>query len=192
MYEPKVTGGAAKTFNETASCILVITSPLFCFFYSVSFHAFGTSLTAALSALLKEGPVAFFRDHLSWPTSTSIAVYIIWVIVQAALYIGLPGSAVLGPRTCGGRRLPYKLNGLFAWAVTVVVYVAAAYGNTIDPAFIAKNWEPLLSAATIYSLVLIAVFYVKARVHPDNVGETLITGTCYYFYSVDNHVERIY
>ncbi|KAK5999080.1 7-dehydrocholesterol reductase [Cladobotryum mycophilum] len=79
-----------------------------------------------------------------------------------------------------GRRLPYRLNGTRAWIITIVVGAAASYYGLIDPTFIAKQWGSLLATASLYCATLIAIFQVKARLWPDNAGDTLFTGGFWY------------
>lgn len=176
MYEPGTKGKADVVLNEAISFTLITTSPLFCFFCYIAYSDFDSSLVDATVELLSHGPVAFFSHHLPRVSSKAIAYYLLWVLFQAVLYRFLPGPLHFGPRTCGGRRLPYKLNGLFAWIVTVSAASAISYGGFADPALIAKHWGELVVAATMYSAFMIFIFYIKARTWPDNQGETLLTG----------------
>lgn len=175
MYEPKLTSWTGVFFNEIASFILVATSPLLLIFYFVAYEDFNSSLTAAGLNLVSEGPWSFF-SRCPLPTTTSIAIYLLWVAFQAALYVILPGRLYQAPRTPGGRRLLYRLNGTNAWVLTVLIAVAASYYELVDPAFIAKNWGSLFAAANVYSCVLVFIFQIKARVSPDNEGDTMLNG----------------
>ncbi|OAA47985.1 7-dehydrocholesterol reductase [Cordyceps fumosorosea ARSEF 2679] len=180
MYEPPTTGRAAVILNEATSFLLVTTSPLFCFFCLIAYSDFASSLYTAAAELLYRGPVTFFSSYLPRTSARALAGYATWILFQALLYRFLPGPVRLGPRTCGGRRLLYRLNGLAAWATTVAAAVLAAYGGYVDPAVIAKNWGELFVAASMYCALLVTVFYVKARAWPDSRGETLLTGQFWY------------
>lgn len=176
MYEPKIATRAAAACNEIISCGLVLTSPVFVFFYWITYQYYNASLSDSAVGLYSEGPIAFFLSRAPRPTRASITVYLTWVLCQVLFYIAIPGPIHYGPRTCGGRRLPYKLNGLRAWALTCGIAGAASYYRQVDPAWIATHWGELIATANLYCLALIAIFYVKARVKPDNAGETLVTG----------------
>jgi 7-dehydrocholesterol reductase len=102
--------------------------------------------------------------------TTSIAAYLAWVVFQAVLYVFLPGPLHQAPRTPGGRRLLYRLNGFRAWALTVAVAAGASFAGLVDPAVIAKHWATVLATAVLYSCALLGVFAIKARVSPDNLG----------------------
>lgn len=175
MYEPKATGGISLVVNEAISFVLVTTSPLLLCFYLVAYQDFNASLSSAAAALISEG-FHFFLSRLPSATFSSIAAYLGWVLFQAALYIFIPAPQHRGPRTPGGRRLLYRLNGLRAWALTIAAAAAAAYIGLVDPAVIAKNWASLFAAANLYCFGLIAVFYLKARTSPDDKGDTFLTG----------------
>ncbi|KAF2206635.1 hypothetical protein CERZMDRAFT_115644 [Cercospora zeae-maydis SCOH1-5] len=171
-------------FNEIASFLLVTSSPLFLAFYQIAYQDFDASLTLAGKSLMKEGPNAFFTGRTPRPTTSTIAVYLGYVVCQAVLYNHLPGPLHAAPRTIGGRRLLYRLNGLAAWAVTVAVASICSYFLLIDPAYVAKNWGEFLATANLYSGILVAVFWVKARISPDVESETFLTG--YFWYDLFN------
>lgn len=175
MYEPKITSRAASVCNELISFVLITTSPLLLWLYLVAYQDFEASLSSTIAAIL-HGKFEFITSRLPFVTGQSIATYSGWVLLQAILYAWLPGPDHLAPRTPGGRRLVYKLNGLRAWLLTVVGFTLVSYYGFIDPAFIAKNWASLWATANFYCFALIAVFFIKARTSPDNKGDTLITG----------------
>jgi 7-dehydrocholesterol reductase len=92
------------------------------------------------------------------------------------MFIYLPGRIVLGPTTPGGRHLEYKLSGLAAWAITVTLALSAAYLGLFDLSVIAKNWAPLVCTTNIFSILMVTVFQIKARLAPDNKKETFFNG----------------
>ncbi|PHH92463.1 hypothetical protein CDD83_7316 [Cordyceps sp. RAO-2017] len=176
MYEPRSTDRTSILLDEAGSfCIIAVTPFFFFLFYWIAYNDFRAELSTAAGALFSEKS-SFFADRMPYPTAVSVVGYAIWVLVQAALYHGLPGHLHQAPRTPGGRRLLYRLNGMRAWIITVGIAAAASYLELIDAAFIARNWGALLATANLYSLALVVIFYIKARVKPDNVGETLFTG----------------
>jgi 7-dehydrocholesterol reductase len=175
MYEPKATGWASVVVNEFVSLQLIASSPLVDWFVSISYDDFDSSLYSASEALLSE-PFSFFTSRLPTVTATSIAAYLAWVVFQALLYVFVPGPLHQAPRTPGGRRLLYRLNGFRAWALTLALAACVCYAGLVDPALIAKHWTATLATAVLYSSALIGIFWVKARVAPDDKGDTLLTG----------------
>lgn len=175
MYEPRATSWASIAINELFSFQLIATSPLLDWFFLIAYFDFDASLSSACKALLSE-PLLFFSSRLPTVTAASITAYLSWVIFQAVLYVFVPGPLHQAPRTPGGRRLVYRLNGFSAWVLTVAVAACASFAGLVDPALIAKHWTTVLATAMLYSCGLIGVFYVKARVLPDDKGDTLLTG----------------
>jgi 7-dehydrocholesterol reductase len=175
MYEPKATGWAG-VLNEVVSFLLITTSPILLWFYLIAWQDFDASLSSAATALLSEGS-SFLSSRWPSPTVATTAGYILWVLVQATLYTCIPAPLHRAPRTPGGRRLLYRLNGLRAWALTVAAASAAAYYGLFDPAVIAKNWVALFATVNLYAFALVGVFHIKARTSPDHPGDTWLTGT---------------
>lgn len=180
MYEPKATSRASIIVNEFVSLQLIVTSPLLDWFVSIAYDDFDSSLSSASEALLSE-PLSFFTSRLPTVTATSIAAYLAWVAFQAFLYVFVPGPLHQAPRTPGGRRLFYRLNGFRAWLLTLAVAACASFAGLVDPSLLAKHWTTMLATAMVYSSALIGIFYIKARVTPDNKDETLVSGKSPFF-----------
>lgn len=178
MYEPKSTGWASVVTNELVSFQLITTSPIFDWFVLIAFQDFDASLSASCEAFLSE-PRSFFTSRLPVVTFTSIAAYLSWVAIQAVLYVFVPGPLHQAPRTPGGRRLLYRLNGFHAWILTLALAAVASFTGFVDPSILARHWATALATAAMYSSVLIGVFQIKARVAPDNEGDTVLTGKLY-------------
>lgn len=175
MYEPRATGLVSVIINELVSFQLIATCPLLDWFVCIVYDDFDSSLLSASEALLSE-PLTFFTSRLPTVTATSMAAYLGWVVFQAVLYVFVPGPLHQAPRTPGGRRLFYRLNGFRAWVLTLALAAYASYAGFLDPTLIAKYWTTLLATALVYSSAVIGVFYIKARVAPDDRGDTLLTG----------------
>ncbi|KAK4144898.1 7-dehydrocholesterol reductase [Dichotomopilus funicola] len=179
MYEPRATGWVSVIINELVSFQIIATCPLLDWFVCIAYDDFDSSLLSASEALLSE-PLSFFTSRLPTVTATSIAAYLGWVVFQALLYVFVPGPLHQAPRTPGGRRLFYRLNGFWAWILTLAIAAYASYAGFLDPALLAKHWTTLLATALVYSSALIGIFYIKARVAPDDKGDTLLTGHFWY------------
>lgn len=180
MYEPKATSWASIVVNEFVSLQLMVTSPLLDWFVSIAYDDFDSSLSSASKALLSE-PLSFFTSRLPTVTTTSIAAYLAWVAFQAFLYVFVPGPLHQAPRTPGGRRLFYRLNGFRAWLLTLALAACASFAGLVDPSLLAKHWTTMIATAVVYSSALIGIFYIKARVTPDNKDETLLSGKSPFF-----------
>ncbi|KAG7102331.1 hypothetical protein HYQ44_018141 [Verticillium longisporum] len=179
MYEQTLKEWTDVYLNEAISLLLITTCPLFLLFYWITYQDFGVSISSSAEALVSDGILKFLARCPS-PTAASTTAYAAWVLSQAALYHVLPGPLHRGPRTPGGRQLLYRLNGFHAWILTIGIAAAATFCRLIDPTYIARHWGDLLATANVYCVALIVIFYVKARLKPDNVGETLLTGHFWY------------
>lgn len=176
MYERRATKKNDIVFDKFTSFVLITTSPLFLLFYCITYHYFDASITSAASELLSSNPVDFFSSRIPQLTKASVLAYSLWVIVQVLLYVYVPGNLHIAPRTPGGRQLKYRLNGLRVWILSVGGAAMLCYKGILDPAFIAVHWGDLLMTANAYAFMLVVTFWIKARIKPDNQGDTLITG----------------
>lgn len=162
--------------REVACFFLLLPTPAFLHFYWIAYSVFDASLVSAAQALSQEGPRHFFLTHLpDWNIDTAY-IYADWLLFQAFLFVTLPGPSAVAPRTPGGRALVYTLNGLSAWFITVLLSCVGSYFGIINLAYIAENWDSFLVTASGWCLLLVFTFQVKARLYPDDVGDTLITG----------------
>lgn len=162
--------------QEITCLFLLLLCPAFLWFYWISYNSFGASLVAAASALWSETPYKFFLSRLPRCERDAFYVYFAWVAFQGLLFVCLPGPSVPGPRTPGGIRHVYKLNGLTAWILTILLAVSGSLFGFIKPSYIATHWDSLLVAASFWCFLLICAFQVKAHLFPDNASDTLITG----------------
>ncbi|KAJ7849203.1 7-dehydrocholesterol reductase [Mycena olivaceomarginata] len=110
----------------------------------------------------------------------SMKVYGIWVVFQATLFIVLPGPIGYGDTTPAGNRLPYKINGLLSWFLTIGVFILGAMFSCWDADIVAKQWTGLMVAASAYGTVLTAVVYVKAYVAPSHPSDRKFSGSLFH------------
>jgi len=101
-----------------------------------------------------------------------------WLLFQAALYQFLPCKLSTGQLTPAGHLLKYRTNGLLAWALTHALFIAWLVHGCVDPAIIAKNWEPLLISVNAYGFILSGVAYTKAHLSPTHDGDRKFSGWC--------------
>src|SRR5690606_6998569 len=62
-----------------------------------------------------------------WPSLEALGMVVLWVALQTALLVALPGRTCEGPITPMGNRPRYKLNGVAAFVVTHALLGIAAY-----------------------------------------------------------------
>src|SRR2546426_4347275 len=106
------------------------------------------------------GPVAF-GSRTAW---TMIAIY---TAVELALMRLLPGRTIHGAITPGGNTPVYKVNGLAAFAVTMLLYIGGSFGLGLFPAtIIYDHFGELVGALILSSILFCLLLYVKGRVKP--------------------------
>lgn len=116
---------------------------------------FNGSILEAGEGLLAYSPIEFFSQYLPSFKLRTGAIYACWVAFQAILYLVLPGKIVRGAQTPGGNTLPYKINGLLSWCVTVgaLSLITWTFGLS-TAAGLADNWGELLVSANIYVIAM--------------------------------------
>ena len=134
--------------------------------------------------MLEIGPPRFFWKHAPRPDFKVSLLYVGWLAFQTTLYQTLPSKERTGQLTPDGNLLQYRTNGLTAWVLTHFLFAAWVLHGCVDPAIIAKNWEPLLISVNVYGFLLSGVAYVKALVSPSHDGDRKFSGELRLFTSV--------
>ncbi|KAJ5471465.1 hypothetical protein N7530_008822 [Penicillium desertorum] len=117
----------------------------------------------------------------------SVLAYGVWTLFQAMLYTFLPGPLLLGQPTPSGKRLPYRINGLLAWGLTLVSMFVVHFTGLVPLRFIAEHWEGLVWTVNIYSLVMLIIFHLKAYCWPDSPEDNVSAG--YFWTDLLNGIE---
>lgn len=166
--------GSLSTSIRCASIMLLC--PIFVFFARIALQAFGGSLSGALSQFLLIGCFEFAARYVPAASFKASAGYIGWLLFQATLYAFLPSKLSTGQLTPAGYLLQYRTNGLLAWLLTHIAFVAAVACGALDSAIIAKNWAGLLAAANAYGFLLSALVYFKAYCYPTHAEDRKFSG----------------
>ncbi|RKF71161.1 7-dehydrocholesterol reductase [Golovinomyces cichoracearum] len=157
---------------DTITCAgVMLFSPVMVIFYWITLNYFDASFFAAFNAVSELGPVAFFIQYFPRPEYSSFLYYGAWLLLQAIFYLLLPADWNSGQLTPAGHLLKYKTNGLLAWVVTHVLYVAASALGYLDPAILPKHWGGVLFAANVAGFLLTIFVFIKAHLaptHPDD------------------------
>ena len=136
----------------------------------------GGSLMSALQLTCSKSVFQVYSSHFPVPSTAGFLGYVAWIFFQALLYYYLPGKLCFGQRTPGGHLLSYTANGVMAWAVTHILYLATSASGLVDPALIAKHWQGLFVAANVYGFLMAAFAQLKAYVAPSFQEDVKFTG----------------
>jgi protein-S-isoprenylcysteine O-methyltransferase Ste14 len=107
--------------------------------------------------------------HVPIPTWTSALLYGAWLLLQIVLQLAAPGRIRYGTPLANGSRLPYHLNGWFAFWCTWAVLVIAVWRGWISPTIGYDQFGPLLTVANIVAFLLAAFLYARGKRSPDHV-----------------------
>src|ERR1043166_1103645 len=138
------------------SAPIALTALVYCLWLCVSDpEASGTLFLPTLDDL----------GRIPQPTWTSVIMFGVWITVQAALYLLLPGEWVRGVRLEDGSRVSYRLNGV--WAVPASLLFCSMFGYfpfSPNPGrFILAEFGPLLTTATLFSFGMSLWLYIWGR-----------------------------
>jgi protein-S-isoprenylcysteine O-methyltransferase Ste14 len=76
-------------------------------------------------------PDGAFWSLLEAPSGRAIALYLLWIALQAALFHWLPGREVEGSPLPDGRRLAYRCNGGLALGVTLLLAALGVWSGWV-------------------------------------------------------------
>ena len=164
------------------SLLLVVVCPLVVVFNWAALEHFEGSATATLSTLSEDGPIRFYSIYGPKPTTKASLGYAAWLVFQGLVYQFLPGPISTGQMTPAGNLLKYKTNGLRAWIITHVLFLAAGATGTLDLAIIAKNFPGLLVAVVTYGLFLALFAQIKAHIAPSHPTDRKFSGSFIFDY----------
>jgi protein-S-isoprenylcysteine O-methyltransferase Ste14 len=97
------------------------------------------------------------------PTMRAVAIYGAWLALHALLYVVAPGKTVEGATLRDGTRLPYKMNGLLAFVVSIATIVALLATKTIRATEILAELGPMITVSTLMIAAFSVWFYFWGR-----------------------------
>ena len=101
------------------SLIMMLGAPTLATLYLYSCQNYECAVVPGLGDLWSsvkglEGPydalAAFVHLPLTWFTWKSLAIYLVWYVIQAVLYAVVPAKIGYGQKTLAGIQLPYKVR----------------------------------------------------------------------------------
>ena len=135
--------GQRRAFNA-GFVAMIVGLPFLTAYFAVSFLRADAELV---------WPDAEFWSALEAPSIGTVALYVAWVAFQAALFAWLPGRRVTGVIEADGTRHAYRLNGLFALAISIGVAVAAVALGLVPGGLLYDHWIGLVGAANAVVLL---------------------------------------
>lgn len=168
------------TWLGALGCVgIMLLCPCLVIFYWIALSTYSGEMTSAFQDMIRTTPIAWFQAHIPRGSMRVSLAYCAWLFFQAALYQFLPcgRNLSLGQPTPAGYVLQYNTNGFLAWVVTHALYFAFSYSGFLNPAIIARNWEPLLISANLYGFFLSGFAYLKAHLSSSHPRDRKFSGT---------------
>ncbi|CAG9989036.1 unnamed protein product [Clonostachys byssicola] len=176
------TGGGRSWFGALIASTPVVLAPLASISTFITLAAFEGSYASFGAAVAKEGFWAICWKYGPQLTLKGAFAVVCWVSFQALLFVYLPGRLQTGQYTPAGHLLTYRINGLYAWVLTHVLYFVLCWNDLLDPGFIPRNWSSLIAALNVAGLLISALVFVKAYVSPTHADDRKFSGSFIYDY----------
>ncbi len=108
-------------------------------------------------------PNTQFWAQVDPPTLHSSAFYLLWFVFQLMIHIFAPGRVVRGSTLADGSTLPYKLNGLFSFLLSIALFLFAAWLGWLDPGELYGQFGAFVSTANIAAIAISVVVLIVGR-----------------------------
>lgn len=99
------------------------------------------------------------------PTWRAATIYGSWFTLQALLQRYAPGREVLGTELPDGRRLPYRMNGLFSLVVTFIAVAILHWSGILSIRTLHDEFGALISVMTIFVFLFSIFLYWYGKQH---------------------------
>ncbi len=182
----------AVEMKTAISSLLILTlTPLMVFYFYICAFFYDCALTAPIMELVSGNlTLSSVWEKIPSFSTHALAVFACWYLLQLFLAL-IPdyfhriikwykGGKLLGAVTPAGNQLPYNINGLQAWSVSLTLFLLGWIFNIFSPTIIFDNWGGLLIIANIVGFSLAIFTYIKAFIFPSYINDRLITGNPLY------------
>jgi protein-S-isoprenylcysteine O-methyltransferase Ste14 len=97
------------------------------------------------------------------PTATAAVVVAVWLSLQVLLQLFAPGKWAEGAPLADGARLRYRMNGLFAFCVSLLLFIVPVRLGWLSPTLVYDQFGPLLTTVNLFAFALSAFLYLFGR-----------------------------
>lgn len=193
--------GSSKTWGRAWSasltsvlgCLALLTlSPLLVAYFFISAFFYDCSLTAPLQAVLNNSiTVTELIGLIPSPSLYTLGIVSIWLGLQLALAFApdylhriIPayqGGISKGAVTPAGYQHLYNINGLQAWIISHILFLAGAFlFGWFSPTIIFDNWGSIFWIANILGTALAVFVFAKAYLFPSFPNDRKFSGNLIY------------
>jgi 7-dehydrocholesterol reductase len=178
------TGAGRSWLRSLVASLPVVLAPLTSITTFIALHEYGGSFSLFAAAVAEQGFWSVCFEHRPQLTPKGVFAVVCWIGLQALLFRYLPGEVRPGQYTPAGHLLTYRLNGLFAWIVTHVLYFGLGVTGVLDPAFISRNWSSLIAALNVVGLAVSICAFAKAYLSSTHPNDRKFSGKFVFYHSI--------
>ena len=183
-FPNKITWGRSSIrrswLRSSFSATPVWLAPLIALSFFITLSQFDGSLSKFVEAVIQEGFFPLIIAHGPQFSIKGTLACMSFIALQAALYHYLPGPINTGQRTPAGHLLAYRTNGLWAWVVTHILFIALCWFGVLDPGFVPRNWGGLVAAMNLTGFLISSLAYAKAYLMPTHLHDRKFSGMLFF------------
>lgn len=148
-----------------------------------------TAYDGSLAAMVADFSLGKFARAWPWPSLAALRIIGAFAAFEALLMVALPGRRMNGPITPSGNRVVYKLNGVLAWLVTHVAFIAGAYWlEWFSPSIVYDHFGSIITTCSSLALLFCVVLYFKGIHFPSSPDAGRIENPIFdYFWGTELH-----
>lgn len=143
MNVTEMSAGRRRLFN-LGFLAMIASMPVATEYFAISFVHYDAALV---------WPDARFWSFMEPPSLTLVGLYLAWIALQAMLFHWLPGRPAEGAPLPDGSRLEYRLNGLFAFGITLGLAAVGAGSGILSPTLLYDHLGALVTTANVVVLL---------------------------------------
>ena len=141
------------------AALLLLVLPAVVYFLWICLTFFGGALVVPTSV----AELHAMMSRIPAPTTTAVALYGAWIVLQVLLQLIAPGPWQRGQPLADGSRLRYRMNGWWSFCITLAAIVGAARLGWVSPTAAYDHFGPLLTTANLVAFAFAAVLYLRER-----------------------------
>ncbi|MET0341257.1 MAG: DUF1295 domain-containing protein [Polyangiales bacterium] len=147
-----------RALNNVGFALMLLGCPALTWYVTIAIRHYDGALVL---------PDAAFLSRIEAPTLTSLGFYAGWLALQLTFAALLPGRIEQGAPLPDGRTLPYRMNGLAAFVLTLLTAAGLVLGGVLPATFLADQVGPLVTTTNVVVLGLCGVVYAFGRRQAD-------------------------
>lgn len=147
-----------RALNNVGFALMLLGCPALTWYVTIAIRHYDGALVL---------PDADFLARIEGPTLTSVGFYLAWLGLQLTYAVVLPGRIEHGAPLPDGRTLPYRLNGLSAFVLTLLTALGLVLGGVLPATFLFDQLGPLVTTANLVVLGLCALVHAFGRRQAD-------------------------